>query len=48
MEKIKTIVILLLIGVIIAMGETSITWEHNGKEYTHKLGSFFIERFTGE
>lgn len=47
-ETIKTIIIILLIAVIIAMYNTTINWEHNGKEYNHKLGEFFIERFTGE
>ena len=47
-ETIKTIIIIALITIIIAMGETRIQWEHNGAMYSHKLGEFFIERFTGE
>lgn len=47
-ETIKTIIIIILIGVIIAMSTTKIEWEHNGQEYNHTLGEFFIERFTGE
>ena len=47
-ETIKTIIIIILIGVIIAMSTTKIEWEHNGQKYNHTLGEFFIERFTGE
>lgn len=42
------IINILLTILLIQIYNNPISWEHNGKLYTHKAGDFFIERLRGE
>lgn len=46
MKKLCAILIAInfvLLLIIVSMYNTTITWEHNGKLYTYKLGHFYTE-----
>jgi len=51
MKKITIISIItnvLLIILLVSMFNTKISWEHNGKIWSYKLGDFYLDRFRGE
>ena len=51
MKKLVIISILInivLMIILISMANTKISWVHNDKTYTHKLGDFYMERLRGE
>ena len=37
-------IIIILIGTIISMYNTTIAWEHDGKIWNYKLGHFYTEK----
>lgn len=39
---------ILLIFLLISMFNTKVSWEHNGKTWSYKLGDFYLDRFRGE
>ena len=49
----KILIISIVINVLLTITLTAvynneISWEHNGKIYTHKAGDFYLERLRGE
>ena len=53
MKNKKILIISLILNIVLLMAFVSlfnnkISWEHNGKIYTHKAGDFWLERLRGE
>ena len=40
----KDIIIIILVVILISMFNTKISWEHNGKMWSYKLGHFYLEK----
>lgn len=45
---ISVIINIITIILLITMYNTTISWEHNGEIYNHRLGDFFVETLKGE
>lgn len=37
-------IIIILVGIIVSMYNTTISWEHDGKMWSYKLGHFYTEK----